>query len=129
MSDPLVSTALLAGHLGDPDVLVIDATWFMPGDPRSGREEYLKGHIPGAVFFDIDASADQSSTLPHMLPSAAQFAQQMGDTAQYQGTVPRCGCTPHLKSTGSGVNRHANLLAACSWAATENLLRSRVDDL
>jgi thiosulfate/3-mercaptopyruvate sulfurtransferase len=71
----LVSTDWLAGHLHDPDVQIVDATWFMPGDPRSGREEYLKAHIPGAVFFDIDEISDHTTDLPHMLPSPEAFAE------------------------------------------------------
>lgn len=78
MSDPLTSTAWLAEHLGDPDVQVIDATWFMPGEGRRGRDAYAAGHIPGAVFFDIDEIADRSTDLPHMLPSPEAFAQAAG---------------------------------------------------
>jgi thiosulfate/3-mercaptopyruvate sulfurtransferase len=74
MSDPLVSTDWLAERLGDPDVQVVDASWYMPGDPRNGREDYLAGHIPGAVYFDIDEVADHSTDLPHMLPSPEAMA-------------------------------------------------------
>ena len=76
--DPVVSTAWLADRLWAPDVRVIDGTWFMPAEGRSGREEYLQVHIPGAVFFDIDAIADRSSDLPHMLPSPEEFARAAG---------------------------------------------------
>ena len=76
--DPVVSTAWLADRLRAPDVRVIDGTWFMPAEGRSGREEYLQVHIPGAVFFDIDAIADRSSDLPHMLPSPEEFARAAG---------------------------------------------------
>jgi thiosulfate/3-mercaptopyruvate sulfurtransferase len=75
---PLVTTAWLAERLGLPDLRVVDATWFMPGDGRFGAEEFRKGHIPGAVFFDIDAVADRTSPLPHMLPDAATFAEATG---------------------------------------------------
>lgn len=78
MSDPLVTTAWLAGRLGDPDVQVVDASWRMPGDATTGREDYDAGHIPGAVFFDIDEIADRASDLPHMLPSPEQFAAEAG---------------------------------------------------
>ena len=71
---PLVTAAWLAERLGQPDLRVVDATWFMPGDPRRGIDEHRKGHIPGAVFFDIDAIADQATALPHMLPSPEAFA-------------------------------------------------------
>jgi len=73
---PLISTAELAAALGT--VSVVDATWFMPGDPRSGIEEHRKAHIPGAVFFDIDAIADRGAALPHMLPSPEAFAAAAG---------------------------------------------------
>ena len=77
MADPLVSTAWLAERLGDPDVQVVDATWFMPGE-GVGRESYAAGHIPGAVFFDIDEVSDRASDLPHMLPSPEAFAEAAG---------------------------------------------------
>ena len=63
-----VSTEWLAAHLADPDVVVIDGSWHLPGT-RDARKEYEAAHIPGAVFFDIDAIADTSIPLPHMLPS------------------------------------------------------------
>jgi thiosulfate/3-mercaptopyruvate sulfurtransferase len=78
MSDPLVSTAWLAERLGSPDVQVVDASWFMPDDRRTGAEAYGAGHIPGAVFFDIDAVADRTTDLPHMLPSPQDFARAAG---------------------------------------------------
>jgi len=77
--DALVSTEWLAQHLGD--VTIVDSSWFMPSLGRSGRDEYLQAHIPGARFLDIDAISDGSNPLPHMLPSAQQFAtamQQLG---------------------------------------------------
>jgi thiosulfate/3-mercaptopyruvate sulfurtransferase len=78
MSDPLVSTAWLAERLGSAEVKVVDASWFMPGEPRTGAEAYAAGHIPGAVFFDIDAIADHTTDLPHMLPAADAFAEAAG---------------------------------------------------
>jgi len=78
MSDPLVSTAWLAERLGADDLIVVDASWWMPAEQRSGRSEYLDAHIPGAVFFDIDAIADHSVDLPHMLPTPALFADAVG---------------------------------------------------
>lgn len=75
MSDPLVTTAWLAERLGQ--VQVVDATWYMPGE-GVGRDTYEQGHIPGAVFFDIDEVADHSTDLPHMLPSADAFAGAAG---------------------------------------------------
>jgi thiosulfate/3-mercaptopyruvate sulfurtransferase len=79
MSDPLVSTAWLAERLGTPEVRVVDASWFMPGEPRTGAQSYAEGHIPGAVFFDIDAISDRTSDLPHMLPAADAFAVAAGE--------------------------------------------------
>lgn len=75
---PLVSTAWLAKHLGAPDLAVIDASWYLPTQNRDPWGEFLEGHIPGAVFFDIDAIADPSTGLPHMLPSPEAFASTMG---------------------------------------------------
>jgi thiosulfate/3-mercaptopyruvate sulfurtransferase len=76
-ADPMVSTDWLQGELDAPDLVVIDATWFMPGTPRDARTEYAERHIPGAVFFDIDQISDHASTLPHMLPDPAEFAVQV----------------------------------------------------
>jgi len=74
----LVSTDWLLAHLSDPSVVVIDASWHMPAANRDGRREFLAGHIPGAAFFDLDAVSDQTSPLPHMLPSPEDFASAMG---------------------------------------------------
>ncbi len=76
--DFFVSTAWLGAHLGAPDLAIIDASFFMPAENRDARAEYLAGHIPGAVFFDVDAIADHSTSLPHMLPSPADFAIAAG---------------------------------------------------
>jgi len=78
MNDPLVTTAWLAGCLGDPQVQVVDATWYMPNEAGDGRADYAAGHVPGAVFFDIDAIADHATDLPHMLPSPDAFAEAAG---------------------------------------------------
>lgn len=72
-----VSTQWLAAHLHDPDIVVIDATFFVPDEGRNAHAEYLAGHIPGAVFFDIDAIADRTTDLPHMLPTPQAFAAAM----------------------------------------------------
>ena len=77
MSDPLVSTAWLAEHLQAPDVRIIDASWYFPQEERDARAEYALAHIPGAVFFDIDEIADETSGLPHMLPSGVKFAARV----------------------------------------------------
>lgn len=76
--DPVVSTEWLAQRLGSPDLRVVDGSWFMPAEARSGHEEYLRAHVPGAVFFDIDAIADLTTDLPHMLPTPEAFAEAVG---------------------------------------------------
>jgi thiosulfate/3-mercaptopyruvate sulfurtransferase len=78
MSDPLVSTVWLAERLGRADVQIVDGSWWMPAENRSGHAEYLAAHIPGAIFFDIDAIADRTVDLPHMLPTPDAFAQAVG---------------------------------------------------
>jgi len=75
--DSLVSTDWLARHLGEPDLVIIDSSWFMPSLGRGGRDEYLAAHIPGARFLDIDEVADKSHPAPHMLPGAQQFSEAM----------------------------------------------------
>jgi thiosulfate/3-mercaptopyruvate sulfurtransferase len=70
----LVTTEWLAGHLAAPDVVVADASYYLPTMKRDARAEYLAAHIPGAVFFDIDAVSDHANPLPHMLPSPEAFA-------------------------------------------------------
>jgi thiosulfate/3-mercaptopyruvate sulfurtransferase len=77
-TDPLVSTEWLAAHLGDPKVKVIDASFKMPGVLPLPVDDYLAAHIPGSVFFDVDAISDHSVDLPHMYPDAAQFARDVG---------------------------------------------------
>lgn len=76
--DVVVDTDWLAGRLGDPDLRIIDASWFLPTEPRTGRESHLEAHIAGAVFFDIDEVADRDSGLPHTLPAADAFAAAVG---------------------------------------------------
>jgi len=79
MTTPLfVTTDWLADHLHDANLSIIDASWYLPTMNRDGKAEYALGHIPGAVHFDIDAVADRSNPLPHMLPSPAFFAETVG---------------------------------------------------
>ena len=73
----LVSTAKLAALLGSPDLVIVDASWYLPTAGRDARAEYLAEHIPGAVFFDIDEIADATCGLPHMLPDPLNFSQAM----------------------------------------------------
>ncbi|MDP2411781.1 MAG: 3-mercaptopyruvate sulfurtransferase [Pseudolabrys sp.] len=74
----LKTTEWLAGELGKPNVVVVDASYYLPTQKRDPKAEYLAEHIPGAVFFDLNAVADDSSDLPHMLPGPAQFGEAAG---------------------------------------------------
>jgi thiosulfate/3-mercaptopyruvate sulfurtransferase len=78
MPQLFVSTAWLQEHLSDPDLVVVDGSWYLPTQNRDPQAEYLAGHIPGAVRFDIDTVKDTSSSLPHMLPSPEDFAKAAG---------------------------------------------------
>ena len=73
----LVSTAWLAAHLKDPDLRILDASWYLPAMGRDARAEYEAAHIPGARFFDIDEISDQRSALPHMAPPVEKFISRM----------------------------------------------------
>ena len=75
--ESLVSTQWLAERLGEPDLAIVDASWHMPKSGRSGREEYLQAHIPGARFLDIDEVSDRDNPAPHMLPQAQAFGRAM----------------------------------------------------
>jgi thiosulfate/3-mercaptopyruvate sulfurtransferase len=74
----LVTTDWLAARCGQLDVAIVDGSFYLPALKRDARAEYLAGHISGAVFFDIDAIADHSTNLPHMLPGATQFSEAVG---------------------------------------------------
>jgi thiosulfate/3-mercaptopyruvate sulfurtransferase len=73
----IVTTEWLAAMLGSPGIRVVDGSWYLPGSGRDAAAEYASGHIPGAVFFDLDATSDPTTPLPHMLPSAERFAERM----------------------------------------------------
>ncbi|MGC9446128.1 thiosulfate/3-mercaptopyruvate sulfurtransferase [[Luteovulum] sphaeroides subsp. megalophilum] len=73
----LVSTDWLAAHLRDPDLRLLDASWYLPQENRNPRAEYEAEHIPGARFFDIDEIADLRSALPHMAPPPEKFISRM----------------------------------------------------
>jgi len=75
---PLVSTEWLAQQLGAPDLLVFDASYYLPAERRDAQSLYAAGHLPGARFFDIDLIADTESSLPHMAPTAARFERLVG---------------------------------------------------
>ena len=71
--NPLVTTTWLGDRLGRDDIVVLDASWFLPPSLKEARAEFAERHIPGARFFDIDAIADHRTTLPHMLPAPDEF--------------------------------------------------------
>jgi len=75
---PLVSTDWLAAHLGAPDLRVVDASWHMPATGRDAAAEFAAAHVPGAVFYDIDAIADTTIELPHVAADAELFAEMVG---------------------------------------------------
>lgn len=79
MDDPktLVSTDWLAAHLADPDLRILDASWYLPDSGRNARAEYDAAHIPAARYFDIEDISDQRSTLPHMAPPPEKFISRM----------------------------------------------------
>ncbi len=79
MDDPktLVSTDWLAAHLKDPDLRILDASWYLPQMERDAKAEYDAGHIPGARFFDIDDISDHRSDLPHMAPPVEKFMSRL----------------------------------------------------
>ncbi|PKP91121.1 MAG: 3-mercaptopyruvate sulfurtransferase [Alphaproteobacteria bacterium HGW-Alphaproteobacteria-16] len=76
--DSLISTDWLADHLHDAELRILDATWFLPDAGKDAQAAFAAAHIPGAVFFDINAVADRDRALPTMLPPADQFAAQLG---------------------------------------------------
>lgn len=101
---PVVSDAWLAEHLGSPDLVVLDASWYLPAMARDARAEYAAGHIPGARFFDLDAASDNATKLPHMLASAEAFGAYVGSLGIRNGDAI-------VVYDGSGVN----LSAARVW--------------
>ncbi len=77
LGSPIVGTDWLAQRLGRSDVVVLDASWYLPQAGRDAQAEYFAAHIPGARFFDLDRASDAANPLPHMLPSADAFARTM----------------------------------------------------
>lgn len=72
----LISTEVLAARLGEPGLRIVDGSWHLDG--RDARADFEQAHIPGAVFFDLDAMSDRNSPLPHMMPSPQSFAASVG---------------------------------------------------
>jgi thiosulfate/3-mercaptopyruvate sulfurtransferase len=75
--DALVHTEWLATHLGDPHIRIVDSSFKLPGITPTAREDYDRGHLPGAMFFDVDDIAEPGTSLPHMIPSPELFARKM----------------------------------------------------
>lgn len=75
MTDPVIEPEALARHLADPDLAVLDASWFLPSEDRDGKTAFRDCHIPRAQFFDIDGVADRDTELPHMVPPPEEFAR------------------------------------------------------
>ncbi|OIQ40060.1 MAG: 3-mercaptopyruvate sulfurtransferase [Roseobacter sp. MedPE-SWde] len=73
----LVSTEWLAAHLKDPDLRVLDGSWYLPQEERDAKAEYNAAHIPNARFFDIDDISDHRSELPHMVPPVEKFMSRL----------------------------------------------------
>src|SRR3954471_23589446 len=83
---PLVTTAWLAEQLGQPGLIVFDATKYLPNEDKDGRAEFAKTHIPGARYFNIDEVADPDTDLPHMVPTPGRFAKLLGGMGVGNGT-------------------------------------------
>ncbi|MGD9916910.1 MAG: 3-mercaptopyruvate sulfurtransferase [Paenirhodobacter sp.] len=79
LDDPktLVSTDWLEAHLRDPDLRILDGSWFLPTMEGDAKASYDAAHIPGARFFDIDEISDSRSSLPHMAPPVEKFVSRM----------------------------------------------------
>src|SRR6266478_5314659 len=132
----LVSTDWLAERLGADHIVVVDGSSYLSTMQRDAAAEYLAGHIPGAVRFDVDAIADHSNPLPHMLPDATQFARDVGalgiadtDTiVVYDGaglySAPRVWWTFRLFGAGGGCAPRRALSGTSAGAATRVALRS-----
>jgi thiosulfate/3-mercaptopyruvate sulfurtransferase len=83
--DSLVTTEWLERELGAADLRVIDSTLFLPGEPRDARSEYEAGHIPGAVFLNLEDVSDPSNPVPHMVPPEPRFASRMASLGLRDG--------------------------------------------
>ena len=76
--NPLVTPIWIAERRADPNLRILDTSWYLPQAGRNPKAEYAAGHIPGASFFDLDAISDENSPWPHMLPPPEKFAREMG---------------------------------------------------
>lgn len=73
----LVETDWLAQHLDAPGIVVLDGSLHLPTTGRDARAEHQAGHIPGALYFDINDIADKTNPLPHMMPGPIPFSSRM----------------------------------------------------
>ena len=78
-NDPqvLVSTDWLFSRLSDPEIRILDATWYLPNIDRDAKAEYDECHIPNSRYFDIDDISDHRSDLPHMVPPVEKFMSKV----------------------------------------------------
>ena len=74
---PFISAPALAEALNAPDLVVLDGSFYLPQQGRDAKAEYLEGHIPGAVRFDVEEICDPATDLPHMIPDPMTFAAHM----------------------------------------------------
>jgi thiosulfate/3-mercaptopyruvate sulfurtransferase len=84
---PLVTPEWLAGALGGPNLVVLDATYYLPNEGKDSYALYTAAHISGARFFDVDKIADAHAGLPHMLPSPAEFADAVSSLGVSSGST------------------------------------------
>ncbi|MGR5062747.1 sulfurtransferase [Photobacterium sp. DNB22_13_2] len=78
ITSPLISVSWLAENLSHPEVIVLDASWFLPGSERNAKTEWIKKRIPGARYFDFDTKiADPVASFPHMLPEPLHFVDEV----------------------------------------------------
>ena len=122
--EALVSTDWLAAHLSDPDVRILDCTWHHASTNLDGRTQYRGRHLPGSVHFDIDHIADTSNPLPHMLPSAADFAKKVGLLGVGDGdrvvVYDRSAVGPPRRGPGGCFGSLVTTRSPCLMAATAN---------
>ena len=88
--EAIVEPTWLSKHLGDPNIVIMDASFHLPTANRDPKEEYVSSHIPGAVFFDINEIADQKVDLPHMLPNPNDFESKVGELGISENTHVIC---------------------------------------
>ncbi len=96
---PIVSPEWLREHVGDPDLRVIDFRWYLMG--AKGSDAYERGHIPGAVFVDLEAVTGKEGGGRHPLPTGEQFEKEM----QKAGIGPQTGVVAYDDAGGSIASR------------------------